>query len=206
MKKTIVVGLIILLAGLCLSFARAQNNAPAPSNQNQVASAAQTKITLDQILSIFKWLKEKIQIITTTGATNQAKLHLNLAKNRLDEYQTLKNQGKEEQAQNALNDYTNQLNKAVQKINAVKQQKSLEESAPELLPIIQKHLQSLNALYPNIPQPVKEKITNSIQLNQQLMGILKTNPSAKTNIKLSPRDSVKDFFNKLFKKLWPIVQ
>jgi len=215
MFKILISILVILFTVYSLWFIAPSIQAQAlPPTLEEAADALikelpQVKLLPGQALYFLKTIKEKIEIFTTFGAPNKAKLFLKFAEKRLAEYQTLRAQGKEELAQRALEMYTQQLDQAIKKLTEAEKQESLEEMADELIQTTEKHLKILIALYEKVPEPARKGIDRALEASQRGAQITKEILSGQRReevreeaekIKKKTEQGIKG----VLKKLWPI--
>lgn len=175
-----------------------------------IAQLPAVKVLPGQALYILKVIKEKIEIFTTYGAKNQAKLYLKFAEARLAEYKALRAAGKEQLAERALALYTEELNQAIQKLEETRGQKepAVDEVAEKVSAATQKHLQILNQIYSKAPEPAKQGLSRAIEASQHGYQVTKEIFSGQKREDIQEKakevgEGIKQGIGKMIKKLWP---
>jgi hypothetical protein len=212
MKKLIILFSLGVFLSSFLSLALAQSNEPALEQiTNELAEQLPTvKVLPGQALYLLKIIKEKIEIFTTYGAKNQAKLYLKFAETRLAEYKALRQAGKEKLAERALEMYTEQLNQAIQKLAEAKKEKSTAEEEIDLaVEMTQKHLQILQNFYNRAPEPARKGLQKAMQVSQHGYEVTKELFSGQKREEIQEKtEKVKTKIGwkikELIKKLWPM--
>ncbi len=134
------------------------NNLPSPG------------ITPDNSFYFLKTWKETIQNFFTFGAENKAKQFLHLADVRLAEYQRMIDKGKTEIAQKTLEKYEKQLNRALQKIEELKNKgKDIKNVSQKLENTIGKHIEVLEKNLEKVPEAAKKGIENAIENSSKVI-------------------------------------
>ncbi len=108
--------------------------------------------TPDSPFYFLKSWKEKIQTFFTFNAEQKAKQYFHLAGVRLAEYQKMIEKGKTEIAEKTLTKYQNQLNRALEKAEELKNKgkdienlkTQIEQAAPKYLEILGQNLQKVS--------------------------------------------------------------
>lgn len=192
----------------------AAQNIPPSLEQTAEELASQlpaVKVLPGQVLYILKQIKEKIEIFTTYGAKNQAKLYLKFAETRLAEYRALQAAGKEKLAERALAMYTEELNQAIQKLEEAKgKQETIDEVVEKAVEVTRKHFQILNSLYAKAPEPAKKGLKRAIEVSQHGYQVAKEIFSGQNREEIQKRtkEAKKNFEQKIkgiMKKLWPLL-
>lgn len=186
--------------------------------QTALAQENQTEIELPKVgilpsspIYFLKIWFEKIQLWLTTQPQAQAKLMLKFSENRLAEYQALRAQGNEKLAQRTLELYTQQLEKAVEKIEETHGQGvSMDEAAGQAAEVTQKHLQILVRAYSKAPEPAKKGLTKAIQVSQHGLEVTKEIFSGQRRQEIQEKtEELKTKLDRgikgIFKKLWPTL-
>lgn len=169
------------------------------------------KVIPGQTLYILKQIKEKIEIFTTYGAKNQAKLYLKFAETRLAEYKALRAAGKEKLAERALTMYVKELNQAIQKLEETKgrEEPAIDETVEKAIEVIQKHLQILNNIYAKAPEPAKQGLNRAIEASQHGYQVAKEIFSGQKREKIQEKtkeakEKIEWGIKRILKKLWPV--
>src|SRR3989338_3264049 len=121
-------------------------------------------ITPDSPFYFFKTLKESIQTFFTFGAENKAKQFLHLADVRLAEYQKMLEKGKTEIAQKTLEKYEKQLNRAITKIEELKNKgKDVKDVSERIATTTAKHIEFLENNLQKVPEAAKQGIERALE-------------------------------------------
>lgn len=215
MQQRLLIILIIFLiaSGLFLFIreSRAQTETPTLEeiSQEVAKQLPEVKVLPGQAFYFLKTIKEKIEIFTTYGAKNQAKLFLKFVNIRLAEYQALQAQGKERLAERALEMYTKQLDQAIKKLTEAEKKESLEEVADDMVQITEKHLQVLHLLYEKVPEPAKAGLQRALEASQRGVQIAKEIVSGQRREEVQRKtkeveEKTEKGIKGIMKKLWPI--
>jgi hypothetical protein len=151
MKKILfsLVALMFLVGGL--NVLAQEDNLPA------------TGITPDSRFYFLQEWREQIQTFFTWGAENKAKQFLHLADVRLAEYQKMVDKGKTEIAQNVLDKYEKQLDRAISKVQELKDKGSdIKGLSQEVSTNSLKHIGILEKNLQRVPESGKEGITKAL--------------------------------------------
>jgi len=170
-------------------------------------------IYLTRISYFFEILKEKIRLFTTFGAKNRAKLLLEFAQRRIEEYKVAQKQGKDKFAQSLLQMYENNLKKAVDNMKlAQENNEDISDLTEEAAKITQKNLKILVGLYSTkMPPKAKEKLSQAIGQSQKFYETTKEILSGKKREAIQKQaKKYENFFERkikyILKKLWPIMK
>ncbi len=126
--------------------------------------------TPDSSFYFLKSWKESIQTFFTFGAENKAKQYLHLAGVRLAEYRKMVEKEKLEIASKILAKYEKQLNRALDKINKVKEKgKDVKDLNEELQQTISRHLEVLQENFQKVPEAAKKGIENAIDNSSKIL-------------------------------------
>lgn len=214
MKKISFLLTLIVILGLWVRPILAQSTQTATPSLEQTAETLlqqlpSVKVLPGQALYWLETLKEKIAIFTTFGAKNQAQLYLKFAEKRLAEYQALKARSKEQLAQRALEMYTEELNQAVKKLEATQGQKlPADEAVNQAAEATQKHLQILQNLYQQAPEPAKQGLERAMEASQKGYSVVQQllsgqqRPEIQTKTK-ETKTKIEQSIGKFIQKLWP---
>ncbi len=130
----------------------------------------ETGITPDNPFYFLKTWKESIQLFFTFDLENKAKQYLHLAGVRLAEYQKMIEKGKTEIAEKTLTKYQNQLNRALEKANELKQQgKDIKDLTQEISQIIPQSLEILQNVLQKVPEQAQKGIENAIENSRKYL-------------------------------------
>ncbi len=136
-------------------------------------------ITPDSPFYFVKSWTEKIQLFFTFSAEQKAKQYLHLAGVRLAEYQKMLEKGKTEIAEKTLTKYQNQLNRALEKAEELKNKgKNVEELTTQIQEATSKHLEILNQNLQKVPEQAKKGIENAIENSQKQIEKILEKPIA----------------------------
>ncbi len=179
--------------------------------QELEAELPKVKVLPGQALYYLKILKEKIEIFTTFGAPNKARVFLKFARERMAEYQALRAQGKDKLAERVLEKYLENLNQAIQNLEKAEQKgESFEEVADEIALTTEIHLHILKSLYAKVPESAKQGIRRAIEASQQ--GIKITSEILSGQHRGEVQQKAKEIKEKtekgikgVFKELWPTL-
>lgn len=129
----------------------------------------------DSSFYFLKSWKEKIQLFFTFNAEQKAKQYTHLAGVRFAEYQKMIEKGKTKIAEKTLVKYQNQLNRAIQKVEKLKNNgKNIKELEIKIKQTTQKHLETLNRNFQKVPWQAQKGIENAIEnLQKQIEKNLK---------------------------------
>jgi uncharacterized protein YdcH (DUF465 family) len=157
--------------------------------------------TKEKLFYSFEIAKEKWQIFLTRDEKKQIKLYLNFLQNRLLEYKTFKEQGKEKLAERALTLYINQLEQMVKKIS--KNEKPFSDE--EIQKLIEEKLEMLHSFYALTPPPAKSKLEKALHITENVSELIKeTFTGKKREVIQKETKKFEIKLKDLIKKLWPI--
>jgi len=152
MKKIIYSLILLTLLFWAVSILAQDTNLPSPGTLP------------DSPFYFVKIWKEAIKNFFTFGAENKAKQFLHLADVRLAEYQKMIEKGKTEIAQKTLDKYEKQLNRALQKIEELKNEnKDTQDISQKLGNTLSKHIEILQTNLQKVPDVAKKGIENAIE-------------------------------------------
>ena len=125
-------------------------------------------ITPDSPFYFLKAWKESIQTFFTFNAEQKVKQYLHLAGVRLAEYQKMIEKGKTEIAEKTLIKYQDQLDRALEKTEELKdKEKDVEELIEQIQEATSNHLQVLQENLEKVPEQAKKGIENAIENSQK---------------------------------------
>lgn len=125
-------------------------------------------ITPDSPFYFIKSWKEQIQLFLTFNTEQKAKQYLHLAEVRLAEYQKMVEKGKTKIAEKTLNKYQNQLNRALEKAEELKNmRKDVTDLSNKIEQTVSKHLEFLQENLQKAPEQAKKGIENAIENSQK---------------------------------------
>ncbi len=117
----------------------------------------------DSSLYFLKTWKEKIQLFFTFNAEKKAQQYLRLAELRFSEYQKMLEKGKNQVAEKTLNKYQNQLDRALQKAEELKDKgKDIKNLSEKLQHSTQNRLQFLQENLNKVPDQARQGIQRAI--------------------------------------------
>ena len=120
--------------------------------------------TPDSNFYFMKEWKEKIQTFFTFGLENKATQFLHLSEIRLAEYQKMIEKGKTEIAQKTLEKYQEQLGRAIEKANELKnKEKDTTVINEKVKQTVNKNLEVLQQNLQKVPEQAKEGIQRAIE-------------------------------------------
>ncbi|MDD2731690.1 MAG: DUF5667 domain-containing protein [Candidatus Pacebacteria bacterium] len=138
------------------------------ARDNELSSAG---ITPDNPFYFLKIWKESIQTFFIFGAENKVKQYLHLAEVRLAEYEKMIEKGKDEIAKKTLEKYENQLNRALEKAEQLKEQgKNIEDISQKTEDILSKHIDVLQKNLEKVPDSAKKGIENAIEASSKVFN------------------------------------
>ncbi len=169
MKKFIIFSSVIALSLILLTPVLAKD-----------FSLPDISLTPDNPFYFLKSWKESIQTFFTFGLENKAKQYLHLAGVRLAEYQKMMEIGKIEIAGKTLNKYQDQLNRALEKANELKQQgKDIKDLTQGISQIIPQSLEILQNNLQKVPEQARKGIENAIENSKKVIGNILGNQTEK---------------------------
>jgi len=132
-----------------------------------------------------KLWKENIQLFFTFSAEAKAEQYLRLAEVRLAEYQKMIEKGKQEIAEKTIAKYQNQLDRAVQKAQELKE-KGIGDVIQKVEGATSKHLQVLQDNLAKVPEAAKKGLERAIEALQKgiekIKGAVEKNKEAPSEI------------------------
>jgi len=150
-------------------------------------------ITPDSPFYFLKVWREKIQTFFTFGAENKAKQYFHLADVRLAEYKKMVEKGKEEIAQRTLEKYQKQLDRALNKIEQLQQNKTdIKDVSQKAEESVAKHIEILQTNLEKAPESAKKRIENAIENSGKVLDRIKSKlvpaatPSSAPAVSLTP--------------------
>ena len=212
MNQKLLILLIIIGLFLNTGLVLAQTTMPGLEQISQEIEEElpRVKVLPGQALYFLKIIKEKIEIFTTFGAPNKARVFLKFAKERLTEYQALRAQRKEKLAERVLEKYIENLEKAIENLKIAQEaDSSFEETAERVAESTEKHLRILTALYEKVPEPARQGISRAIEASQR--GIKTTQEILSGQHQEQVQERAKEIKGRvergakgIFKRLWPV--
>lgn len=136
-------------------------------------SLPEAGLTPDSSFYFLKSWKENVQTFFTFNAKQKAKQYLHLAGVRLAEYQKMLEKNKTEIAEKTLTKYQNQLNRALSKVEEIKEKGTLrqaqgkEDLIQQIQQVVSRHLEILQENLQRVPEQAKEGIENAIKNSQK---------------------------------------
>lgn len=122
----------------------------------------------DSPFYFLKQWKEQIQLFFIFNAENKAKQYLYLAEVRLAEYERMLEKGKNDIAEKTLTKYQNQLNRALQKTEEIKQKgKDIRDLSQQIETTTSKHLEVLQQNLAKVPETAKKGLETAIENSQK---------------------------------------
>jgi|GEM_PF-5233142 len=179
-----------LLATSLMLFAHAATTqSPAPS------------VLPGQTLYFLELFKEKIQILTTINPAAKAQLYLDLANQRLAEYQTLAKQGKSDLAKKTFDQYLENIKQSLQ---TLKQQNKSTGTTNDAADQLQNQTQDLSVTSQAINQTLPDKLSRAQQIAQQARDLIHNFVFTKpVPAPTGSKTTWLQWLQKMFEKLWP---